>query len=140
METAPSDGKQAEWRKARGERRTYGFADQVNYSVGLAACSSLLVSLILPLSASCIVLLFSLLPLFSFSQLVSLLVTLFPYYPVTLLRASSLSRLNDPSSPPFPSLFSCSLLEYFFRASAFPCSILLLFIEREISFRLFTIC
>lgn len=139
METALSDGKQAEWRKARGEPRTYGFADQVNYSVGLAACSSLLVSLILSLSASCFLLLFSLLPLFSFSPLVSLLVTLFPYYPVTLLRASSLSRLNDPSFPLFlpESPVACS---YFFRASAFPSSILLLFVEQEILFRLFAIC
>lgn len=83
----------------RAGLETYGFADQVNYSVGLAAWRSLLVSLILPLSASRSRFpgfrLFSPLP-----RLVSLLVTLFPYYPVAFLRTSSLSSLNDRASFP----------------------------------------
>lgn len=52
METAPMENR-LEDRVERKGLETYGFADQVNYSVGLAAWRSLLVSLILPLSASC---------------------------------------------------------------------------------------
>lgn len=52
METAPMENR-LEDRVERKGLGTYGFADQVNYSVGLAAWRSLLVSLILPLSASC---------------------------------------------------------------------------------------
>lgn len=61
METAPMENR-LEDRVERKGLETYGFADQVNYSVGLAAWRSLLVSLIL-----CLVLLFSLRPLFFFS-------------------------------------------------------------------------
>lgn len=86
METAPMENR-LEDRVERKGLETYGFADQVNYSVGLAAWRSLLVSLIL-----CLVLLFSLRPLFFFfHSLVSLLVTLFPYYPVAFLQTSSFS-------------------------------------------------
>lgn len=89
METAPMENR-LEDRVERKGLETYGFADQVNYSVGLAAWRSLLVSLILPLSASCccfLCVLFS----FFFHPLVSLLVTLFPYYPVAFLPTSSFS-------------------------------------------------
>lgn len=78
METAPMENR-LEDRVERKGLETYGFADQVNYSVGLAAWRSLLVSLIL-----CLVLLFSLRPLFFFPLPCFFISYAFPLLPCRL--------------------------------------------------------
>lgn len=99
IETTLPDGKQEE---EVGGWKTYGFADQVNYCVGVATRGSLLVSLILPLSVPCSRFLVSVLGFPSF-----LFVTLSPHYHVAFFL-----DFVSPSALTSFHLFLCNFRRY----------------------------